>query len=325
MFQTIVNYKCCPPSLLDHLSLNSLLGNKFTLTMARVSPALCIPMYYFLSTLCFLDICYSSATILVMLGNFKGKKTTLYEGCSFPDLIPCGPVLVPRVSCWLLWLTITMQPFATFFNICSSWVWRSVCTLLIGAWLCGLEDSVKHTVLTLSVDSTRSSTFSVMYFCSWSSPALTPSQWVCAPCGASATTGLSPCLFIVYCLSSLPSRFCSGQEPDLHSLCILLLPVVVFYGIANFNYDRPNIGYILDILISVLFSVVIPMINPVTYSLRNKEIKGALREVDGEVDSLVISVNILNIFHSENLFFFSFFIVFHIYLYDNSLSKYYFK
>ena len=49
--------------------------------MARVSPALCIPVYYFLSTLCFLDICYSSATVLVMLGNFKGKKTTLYEGC----------------------------------------------------------------------------------------------------------------------------------------------------------------------------------------------------------------------------------------------------
>ena len=82
--------------------------------------------------------------------------------------------------------------------------------------------------------------------------------------------------------------------------------MVVSYGIANFNYDRPNIGYILDILVSVLFSVVIPMINPVTYSLRNKEIKGALRKWMEKVDSLVISVNRSIFFILENLFFFPF-------------------
>ena len=57
--------------------------------------------------------------------------------------------------------------------------------------------------------------------------------------------------------------------------------VVVYFGTANFNYDRPREGYSLDmdILVSVLFCVVTPMLNPIIYSLRNKEVKGALRKL----------------------------------------------
>ena len=152
------------------------------------------------------------------------------------------------------------------------------------------------------------------------------SQWVCAPRGQCQhwpeplPIHCSVLLLIISALLKIPAA--QGRNQTF-TICPSYLPVVVFYGIANFNYDRPNIGYILDILVSVLFSVLIPMINPVTYSLRNKEIKGALRKWMEKVDSLVISVNRWIFFILENLF--SLFYSFSHLFYDNSLLKYHFK
>lgn len=62
--------------------LTTLLGNMLIITATKISPALHTPMYYFLSNLSFLDICYTSTTIPAMLINFFWKKKTIsYEGC----------------------------------------------------------------------------------------------------------------------------------------------------------------------------------------------------------------------------------------------------
>ncbi|VTJ92326.1 Hypothetical predicted protein, partial [Marmota monax] len=62
--------------------LTTLLGNMLIIMATRVSPALHTPMYFFLSNLSFLDICYTSTTIPVLLVNFfREKKTISYEGC----------------------------------------------------------------------------------------------------------------------------------------------------------------------------------------------------------------------------------------------------
>ncbi|KAJ8787627.1 hypothetical protein J1605_022829 [Eschrichtius robustus] len=118
---------------------------------------------------------------------------------------------------------------------------------------------------------------------------------------ASTTTGLSSCLFtavsymlIISDILSIPST--QGRSKAF-STCASHLPVVVvFFGTANFNYNRPSISYILDILVSVPFCVVTPMFNPVIYSLRKKEIKGALRKW---MEKLQIHVQ-LNMQHEES-------------------------
>lgn len=62
--------------------LATLLGNFLILTAIRINPVLHTPMYYFLSNLSFLDICYTSTTVPIMLVNFfREKKTITYEGC----------------------------------------------------------------------------------------------------------------------------------------------------------------------------------------------------------------------------------------------------
>ncbi|OBS74728.1 hypothetical protein A6R68_14731 [Neotoma lepida] len=162
-------------------------------------------MYYFLSNLSFLDICYTSTTIPVMLVNFfREKKTISYEGC---------------LSQIFFFVTYT---------------------------------SVNESVLHVS----------------------------------SATIGLSPCLFtagsyilIISAILRIPSA--QGRRKAFSTCASHLTGVVVFFGTANFNYDRPREGYSvdMDILVSVLFCVVTPMLNPIIYSLRNKEVKGALRKL----------------------------------------------
>ena len=93
----------------------------------------------------------------------------------FPRSYSLWPVLVLvlTLSCWLLW----HDQYVTICHLLQYLLLMSlkVCVyLLSGTWLYGLENSVKHTVLTLSVDPTRSATFSVTSHCSWSSPAQTP-------------------------------------------------------------------------------------------------------------------------------------------------------
>lgn len=62
--------------------LTTLLGNMLIIVATRVSPALHTPMYFFLSNLSFLDVCYTSTTLPVLLVNFFWEKKAIsYEGC----------------------------------------------------------------------------------------------------------------------------------------------------------------------------------------------------------------------------------------------------
>jgi olfactory receptor len=114
------------------------------------------------------------------------------------------------------------------------------------------------------------------------------------------TIGLSPCLFtagsyilIIWAILRIPSA--QGRSKAFSTCASHLTLVVVFYGMANFNYDKQREGYSLymDNQFSVLFCVVSPMLNPIMYSLRNK-IKGALRKLaEGvqSIDKLVFKLN----------------------------------
>uniref|UniRef100_A0A8C6HTE2 Olfactory receptor family 13 subfamily L member 2 n=1 Tax=Mus spicilegus TaxID=10103 RepID=A0A8C6HTE2_MUSSI len=252
--------------------LTTLLGNTLMIVATRVSPALHTPMYYFLSNLSFLDICYTSTTIPVMLVNFfREKKTISYEGC------------LSQIFFFVSFLMST--------RVC-------VC-LVTGSWLCGLVNSMSHTVLTSTLTLCGPNQIS-HFLCDV--PLLL--KLACSDTSinefalhvSSATVGLRPCLFtagsyilIISAILRIPST--QGKRKAFSTCASHLTVVVVFFGTANFNYVRPKEGYSLDmgILVSVLYCVVTPLFNPIIYSLRNKEVKGALRKLTG-VPSLTIAV-----------------------------------
>ncbi|XP_005413543.2 PREDICTED: olfactory receptor 1052-like [Chinchilla lanigera] len=271
--------------------LTTLLGNVLIIMATRVSPALHTPMYYFLSSLSFLDICYTSTTIPVMLVNFfREKKTISYEGClsQIFFLLTCA-----GTECVLL----ASMAYDRYVAICHPLQYPvlmsvKVCICLVtGSWLCGLVNSVTHTVLAATLTLCGPNKIS-HFLCdiplilklSCSDTSVNESVLHVA----SATIGLSPCLFtagsyifIISAILRIPSS--QGRSKCFSTCASHLTVVIVFFGTANFNYARPSEGYSLDmdILVSVLFCVVTPMFNPIIYSLRNKEVKDALGKLIG--------------------------------------------
>nr|XP_025838843.1 olfactory receptor 5V1-like [Vulpes vulpes] len=272
--------------------LTTLLGNMLIITATKISLALHTPMYYFLSNLSFLDVCYTSTTIPVMPVNFfRKKKTISYEGClsQIFFLVTCT-----GTECVLL----AAMAYDRYVAICHPLQYPvlmsvKVCVFLVtGSWLCGLVNSVIHTVLAATLTLCGPNQIShflcdipLLLELSCSDTSLNESVLHVVK----AIIDLSPCLFtgvsyvlIIYAILRIPST--QGRNKAFSTCVSHLTVVVVFYGTANFNYDRTNMGYNLDIgiLVFVLFCVVTFMLNPIIYSLGNKEAKGPLRKLAGK-------------------------------------------
>ncbi|XP_034625302.1 olfactory receptor 2G3-like [Trachemys scripta elegans] len=267
----------------------TLLGNTLILTLTRADPTLHTPMYFFLSNLSFLDICYTSATVPVMLVNFfRHRKTISYAGCMAQlfFLITCA-----GTECVLL----AAMAYDRYVAICKPLSYPSImsnrlCVQLAGfSWLCGLVNSLVHTLLTSAIVICKSNQLS-HFFCDV--PLLL--KLSCSETSvneavlhlASALIGLSPCLFTMVSYGHIIStilkiRSAKGQFKAFSTCTSHLIVVIIFYSTSNFNYNRPSSGYSLDIdtLVSSLYCIVTPMLNPVIYSLRNKEVKGALKKM----------------------------------------------
>uniref|UniRef100_A0A8C9PU90 G-protein coupled receptors family 1 profile domain-containing protein n=1 Tax=Spermophilus dauricus TaxID=99837 RepID=A0A8C9PU90_SPEDA len=255
--------------------LTTLLGNMLIIMATRVSPALHTPMYFFLSNLSFLDICYTSTTIPVLLVDFFHKKKAIsHEGClsqifflvtsagtegtllaamAYDHCVAtCRPPQYPVLMSVKVFVGLSHTVLATTLTLCGPHQ--------ISHFLCDIPRLLK---LSCSDTSVNESALHV----------------------ASATMGLSPCLFtagsytlIMATILGIPSA--QGRRKAFSTCASHLTVVVVFYGTANFHYDRPREGYSLDTdtLISVLFCVATPMLNPIIHSLRSKEVKSALRK-----------------------------------------------
>uniref|UniRef100_A0A7M4FYE2 Olfactory receptor n=2 Tax=Crocodylus porosus TaxID=8502 RepID=A0A7M4FYE2_CROPO len=267
----------------------TLVGNALILTLIKTDPSLQKPMYFFLSNLSFLDICYTSATIPVMLVNFfLSRKSISYAGCitQLFFLITCA-----GTECVLL----AVMAYDRYVAICSplhylSVVSRRVSVQLAGfSWLCGLVNSLVHTLLTSTLAICKSNQLS-HFFCDV--PLLL--KLSCSETYinetvlhlASALIGLSPCLFTLVSYvhivgAILKIRSAKGRFKAFSTCTSHLIVVIVFYGTANFNYNWPSSGYSLDVdtLVSSLYCIVTPMLNPLIYSLRNKEVQDALKKM----------------------------------------------
>ncbi|XP_013928788.1 PREDICTED: olfactory receptor 5V1-like [Thamnophis sirtalis] len=98
--------------------------------------------------------------------------------------------------------------------------------------------------------------------------------------------GLSPFLFIILsyvCIltSILRIRSNTGRRKAFSTCASHISVVTLFVGNGSMNYNQPSAGYSLEVdaLIATMFCIVTPMLNPLIYSLHNREVKGALRKI----------------------------------------------
>uniref|UniRef100_A0A8D2MBT6 Olfactory receptor n=1 Tax=Zonotrichia albicollis TaxID=44394 RepID=A0A8D2MBT6_ZONAL len=268
--------------------LATLLGNSVILSLVSLDPRLHSPMYFFLGHLSCLDLCYSSVTVPKILANaLRPRATISYGGCLAQMflLMWCA-----GAECALL----ALMAYDRFAAVCQPLRYRqalrrSVCAAAAaGCWLWGLLDSALHTLLAARLSFCGAARLQHI-FCD--APPL-----LAAACSdtrpnqlalhiSSIFVGLSPFLLVVVSylciLATVLGMPLATSRRKAFSTCSAHLIVVTLYFVAaNLNYNRPSSGYspAADTLVSVLYCIVIPMLNPLVYSLRSREVWGALRK-----------------------------------------------
>ncbi|XP_006039381.2 olfactory receptor 10A3-like [Alligator sinensis] len=89
--------------------------------------------------------------------------------------------------------------------------------------------------------------------------------------------------YIYILLAILRIRSNTGRHKAFSTCAAHLVVVIIYFGMGNLNYNRPSAGYSLEVdtLVSTLYCILTPMLNPLIYSLRNQDVRGALRRALG--------------------------------------------
>lgn len=268
------------------LYLLTLTGNTVIILVSRLDKHLHKPMYFFLENLAFLDICYTSTTMPKMLQvlivetksiTFIGCVTQLYFFVAF---VGTEHVLLLIMS------------YDRFLAICRPLQYmvmmsQKICVgLAFVSWLSGIVNSTVHTTFTFRLN--FCGIRNLNYFFCDIPPLLSLS---CSDTSVNEALLLSIGVFIgwvpfltiiisyMYIIVTIIKIRSAGGRKKAFSTCASHLTIVIlYYGSAVFNYVRPISTYSIskDRLISVLYSMAIPMLNPVIYTLKNQDVKDAI-------------------------------------------------
>nr|XP_056702638.1 olfactory receptor 5B12-like [Euleptes europaea] len=266
----------------------TLLGNLMIFVMIQLDSSLHTPMYYFLSHLSCLDICISSVTVPKILVNFLRQRQTIsYNQCMTQMFFL---ISFTGVEGGLL----AVMAYDRYAAICkplhySHLINAKVSTLLAYAtWLWGFVDSAIHTTLSSMLDFCGVNQIPHI-FCdvppllkiSCSDAHINEMTVRIASFFMAGVPSLFIILSYVFILSSiLKIRSTTGKGKAFSTCASHLIVVIIYFGNALLNYNHPSGGYSLatETFFSTMYCIITPMLNPLIYSLRNKEVKGALNK-----------------------------------------------
>nr|XP_060636671.1 olfactory receptor 5V1-like [Anolis sagrei ordinatus] len=269
--------------------LTALLGNGLILTTAWLDSGLHSPMYYFIRHLSFLDICYTSVTLPHMLKNLVTEiKTISIQSCLIQLYFL---VAFLGVECLLL----AVMAYDRYVAICHPLTYvlfmnKKLCTGLVAtSWACGFLNAMLHTTMTAQLPFCASHEIENV-FCDI--PQLL--KLSCQDTFLNQITllvvtlllGVSPFLcimaFYIHIVGAiLRIHTTQGRHKAFSTCSSHLIVVTIFYSTCMFNYNRPSSWHsvMIDTLASVLYNVVTPALNPIIFSLRNKEMKEGLKHI----------------------------------------------
>ncbi|XP_032701550.1 olfactory receptor 10J4-like [Lontra canadensis] len=270
------------------LYLLTLASNAIILTVIRLNRQLHTPMYFFLSILSMSETCYTMAIIPRMLSSLLSPQ----QAISIPD---CAIQLFLYLTfginnCFLL----TAMGYNRYMAICNP-LWYSVIMgkrtciqLASGSWSLGLSTAIIQVSSVFSLPFCDTNVIS-HFFCD-----IRPlTKLACADTTIKEfiTLFISLCvlvllIFISYVLivsTILKMASAEGRKKAFATCASHLTMVIVHYGCTSFIYLKPKSQNSLqDRLISVTYTVITPLLNPVVYSLRNKEVKDVLLRALGK-------------------------------------------
>ncbi|XP_073457030.1 olfactory receptor 6M1-like [Aquarana catesbeiana] len=266
----------------------TLTANVFIIIIVKSERRLQKPMYFFIGGLSFLDIWYPSVTVPRLLWSLKTKEEAISPaGCmaQFYFHFSLGATEI---------FLLTVMAYDRYVAICNPLYYLiiispKVCTILIlGSWACGFLAVITPCVQIANLSFCRENQID-HYYCDLA-PLLKLS--------CSETSGIEKLFF---CLSLLiilgcffliiisyiciiqttlmfPTAF--GRRKTFSTFASHLIVVLLFYGTIIFMFVRPSTGGLMHLnkIVSIIPSIVTPLLNPIIYTLRNQEVHNAMKK-----------------------------------------------
>uniref|UniRef100_G3TXJ4 Olfactory receptor n=1 Tax=Loxodonta africana TaxID=9785 RepID=G3TXJ4_LOXAF len=265
-----------------------LMGNGIIILITRVDPTLQTPMYFFLSNFSFLEICYVSVTLPRMLMDLWTQKGNIsFFACATQM---CFVLMLGATECLLL----AVMAYDRYVAICHPLHYpvvmnQKMCVQLVaGSWISGIPVEIGQTGQIFSLPFCGSNQIN-HFFCD-----IPPILKLA--CGDIFVNEMVVYIFavvfvtvpfvlilgsytrIISTILKLPSN--TGQTKAFSTCSSHLIVVVLFYGSATITYLKPKSNQYeeTDKLLSLFYTILTPLFNPMIYSLRNKDVTEALRK-----------------------------------------------
>ncbi|XP_005906887.2 olfactory receptor 13C8 [Bos mutus] len=274
-----------------------LLGNGVLISVIICYSHLHTPMYFFLCNLSFLDICYTSSSVPLILDSFLTvRKRVSFSGCMVQMFLSFA---MGATECVLLGMMALDRYVAICYPLRYPVIMRkgAYVPMTAGSWVAGIVDSVVQTSLALQLPFCADNVIN-HFVCE----ILAILKLACADisinvismAGSNLIVLVIPLLvisisyiFIVATILRIPST--EGKRKAFSTCSAHLTVVIVFFVTIFFMYAKPKSKSsagtdnqdIIEALISLLYGVMTPMLNPLIYSLRNKDVKIAVRNMLG--------------------------------------------
>ncbi|XP_067417510.1 olfactory receptor 14C36-like [Emydura macquarii macquarii] len=269
--------------------LAAVIGNLLIIAVVALDCQLHTPMYSFLFNLSFLDLCYISVTIPKMLANsLTNTRSISFFGCVAQVFLV---ISLAATECAFL----TLMAYDRYTAICFPLHYRMIMSkgtcarMAAGSWVSGILYSVLHTGNTFRLPFCHSNVIG-QFFCdipqllklscsdTYANKVVVIIFGVCLALGCFVFIIVSY-IQIFSTVLSIPSM--QGRRKAFSTCLPHLMVISSFFGTGSFVYMRKTSASssYWDLLASVLYAVLPPLLNPVVYSLRNKELREALGRV----------------------------------------------
>ncbi|KAF4020418.1 hypothetical protein G4228_011651 [Cervus hanglu yarkandensis] len=278
----------------------TLLGNVLIVLLIRLDGRLHTPMYFFLSNLSLVDVSYATSIVPQMLAHFlEEHKGIPYVSCAAQLFFSLGlggtEFVLLAVMAYDRYVAVCdplRYPVIMHGGLCAR--------LAVTSWLSGSVNSLVQTTITFQLPMCTNK-----YIDHISCELLAVVRLACVDTSSNEVAIMVSSIVLLmtpFCLvllsyiriisTILKIQSTEGRKKAFHTCASHLTVVVLCYGMAIFTYIQPNSGpsVLQEKLISLFYAILTPMLNPMIYSVRNKEVKGAWQKLLGQLSGLTLKL-----------------------------------